>query len=258
MRLAVGVVLAVGIALAARRAGMLSSAGSVAAIVVGAAAVAAGWSWGALLVLYFVTSVALTRLGSPIKAARVGALVAKGGPRDAVQVLANGGLFALAALLWLASGWSSWRALGAAALAAAASDTWATEVGTLARGTTRSIVGWAPVPTGTSGGVSAAGSAAAVAGAAFVAGAALVLGWPPGAALAALIGGIAGSTVDSLLGATVQARRRCDRCDEPTERETHRCGERTRVVGGLRWLDNDGVNALSTAAGGLLGLLVAA
>jgi uncharacterized membrane protein len=119
-------------------------------------------------------------------------------------------------------------------------------------------VSWREVPTGTSGGVSAPGIAAAVAGAAFVAVGALALGWPRGTAAAALAGGIVGSTIDSLLGATVQVRRWCDRCNAPTERTTHACGALTRVVGGITWLDNDAVNALSTACGGLLGLLLVA
>jgi uncharacterized membrane protein len=114
------------------------------------------------------------------------------------------------------------------------------------------------VPTGTSGGVSAPGIAAAVAGATFIACASAALGWPRDTAAAALVGGLAGSTIDSLLGATVQVRRWCDRCNAPTERATHSCGATTRVVAGIAWLDNDVVNALSTAAGGLLGLLAAA
>ena len=54
---------------------------------------------------------------------------------------------------------------------------------------------------------------------------------------------------DSILGATLQAHRHCDRCDEPTERVVHRCGSLTRQTRGLRWLDNDGVNAIATVAG---------
>jgi uncharacterized protein (TIGR00297 family) len=251
-------VLATLIALAARGARALAPTGSAAAVVVGAVTVAAGWSWAALLVLYFVSSVALTRFRAAAKAARTGAVVAKGGARDAVQVLANGGVFALAAVLWLVSGWEAWRALAAGSLAAAASDTWATEIGTLAGRAPRSIVSGREVPTGTSGGVSAPGIAAAIAGAAFVALAALALGWPRGTAAAGFAGGIAGSTIDSLLGATVQVRRWCDRCNAPTERTTHTCGATTHVVGGITWLDNDTVNALSTACGGLLGLLLIA
>lgn len=216
---------------------------------------AAGWSWTLLLIVYFLSSVALTRFRASLKAERTEGVVAKGGPRDAVQVLANGFVFAIAAALWLVTGWEGWRALGAAGLAASAADTWATEIGTLAGRAPRSILSWRSVPTGTSGGVSAAGLAAALAGSAFVALAATVLGWPREALAAALVGGLAGSTIDSLLGATVQQRRWCERCHSPTERVTHACGDRTRIVGGIRWMDNDVVNATSTLAGALLGLL---
>jgi len=256
--IAVGVTLATLIALVAWRTGALSSTGSAAAFGLGTASVAAGWSWATLLVMYFVSSVMLTRYHASTKAARAGTVVAKGGPRDAAQVLANGSVFALAGVLWLVSGWEPWHSLGAGALAAAASDTWATEVGTLARRPPRSIASWRQVPTGTSGGVSARGVFAAVGGAAFIGAAALALGWPRAAAVAALAGGIGGSTIDSLLGATVQVRRWCDRCNAPTERTTHACGSATRVVGGIAWIDNDAVNTLSTAAGGLLALLLSA
>ena len=34
----------------------------------------------------------------------------------------------------------------------------------------------------------------------------------------------------------------------------HRCGTRTTCTGGVSWLTNDGVNAITTAAGALAGL----
>jgi uncharacterized protein (TIGR00297 family) len=256
-RLVAGVALSTAIALAARRVGALSGRGSAAAIAVGIAAFATGWLWALLLLIYFVSSIALTRYRASVKAVATGAVVAKGGPRDATQVLANGGVFALAGVLWLVSAWDGWRAVAAGALAAAASDTWATEIGTLARRAPRSLVTWRRVSTGTSGGVSLPGISAAVAGAAFVSLAVSALGWPRSTAVAAFVGGLAGSTIDSLLGATLQQRRWCDRCSAATERVIHGCGARTRIVGGIRWLDNDTVNALSTVAGGLLGLLAA-
>ncbi|MGH7635177.1 MAG: DUF92 domain-containing protein, partial [Gemmatimonadaceae bacterium] len=46
--------MAIAIALAAWRAGSLNRSGTLAAIVVGTLAIAAGWSWGALLIIYFV------------------------------------------------------------------------------------------------------------------------------------------------------------------------------------------------------------
>src|SRR3954464_8873352 len=96
-RAAVGLLAAIAIALAARRAGSLANSGAFAAVLVGTAAVAAGWSWGALLVLYFVSSSALSHAGGAEKERRTSGVVAKGGARDAVQVIANGGVFALCA-----------------------------------------------------------------------------------------------------------------------------------------------------------------
>jgi uncharacterized protein (TIGR00297 family) len=232
-----------------RRARSLSPSGAVAATVVGAACVAAGWDWGALLIAFFVVSSALSRHGAARKAARTADVVAKGGERDAAQVLANGGLFAAAALLSLLVPSPLWQAAGAGALAAATADSWATEVGTLADRPPRSILGGRVVPPGTSGGVTPTGTLAGVAGALFIALTALALGWGPWAAAGALVGGVVGSTADSVLGATLQARRWCDRCERGTERDVHGCGEPARLVGGVSWLGNDAVNACCAVAG---------
>jgi len=94
-------VLAVVIAIAARRARSLTTSGAVAAAIVGAVAIGAGWSWGLLLISFFASSSALSRLGSRRKAELVGSVSQKGGERDAMQVLSNGGLFAASALGYL-------------------------------------------------------------------------------------------------------------------------------------------------------------
>ena len=108
-------------------------------------------------------------------------------------------------------------------LACAAGDTFSSEVGSLASATPRLITSGRPVRAGTNGGVTLVGLAGALAGGG-VAGAAF---WGAGAAAAAaaardasvaatvatstlyllplsIAGGLAGSLVDSLLGATVQ------------------------------------------------------
>jgi len=222
---------------------------------VGTACVAAGWSWGGLLIAFFVASTLLSRAGAARKDRRVGGIVAKGGERDATQVLSNGGVFAGAALLSiLAPEWPGWTAVGAGALAAATADTWATEVGTLAGGVPRSITSMRPVPPGTSGGVTPAGTLASLAGAGFIAALAWAAGWPREAVVGgAAVGGFAGSLADSLLGATLQSRRWCDHCGAATERTVHSCGTTTRAAGGLSWLDNDRVNLAATLVGAGVG-----
>lgn len=251
-------VLAAGIALLARRARSLSTSGAVAATIVGAACVAAGWRWGILLIVYFVASSLLSRLGGEAKARRTSGVIAKGGERDATQVLANGGVYTVAAVTSLLDPGALTSAIGLGALAAATADTWGTEIGTLAGGTPRVVTTWRPAPAGTSGAVSAAGTLATFAGALFIGGAALLLGWRGVPVAAGVAGGIMGATADTLLGATLQARRWCDACAVPTERTVHTCGATTRPAGGIAWLDNDRVNLAAVATGAITGALVLA
>jgi uncharacterized protein (TIGR00297 family) len=251
-RAAAGAAIAFAIALAAWRTGSLSRSGALAAIVVGTSAIAAGWSWGALLIAYFLSSSLLTRVGAATKAHRGGSIVEKGGARDAAQVLANGGVFAIAATLQLLYPSEIWLTTGAGAIAASAADTWGTELGMLANAPPRMITTWRVVPTGTSGGVSIPGIAATAGGALFIATAAWLLHTTLINAFAALIGGFAGALLDSFGGALWQARRRCPQCNSATERLVHDCGTRTERAGGLGWLDNDGINVACTLVGALV------
>ncbi|HST07875.1 MAG TPA: DUF92 domain-containing protein [Gemmatimonadaceae bacterium] len=248
-----GAVLSVVVVLAARRTRTLSSSGALAGAMVGTICMAAGWNWGALLLSLFISSSALSRVGQARKASLVDSVVEKGSERDAGQVLANGGVFAVAALGQLASPSPLWLALGAGAIAASTADTWATEIGTLSRAGPVSILSLKRVPAGTSGGVTALGNVAAAAGAAFIAAEATLASWPvPFAAVA--VGGMAGALADSVLGATVQARRWCEACSASTERLVHTCGARTTHAAGLEGFDNDVVNAVCSAVGALVAL----
>lgn len=253
-RMAAGFVLALVIAVAAYRAGSLSRSGALAAAAVGTATVAAGWAWGALLVIYFVTSSALSRFHRAERDRLTASVVEKGGRRDVVQVLANGGVFAALALASAVMPGSS-LALGAlGALAAATADTWATEIGTLFGGIPRSLLTFRPAVPGTSGAVSVAGLVAMLAGAAFIAYLAAALGVTRVAPLV-LVAGTAGAMADSLLGATVQERRWCASCERSTERRIHSCGTPTSRAGGLVWMNNDAVNFVATVTGAGIAML---
>lgn len=250
-----GLALASAIAVIAKRQRVLSASGAGAATAIGTASTAAGWSWSILLIAFFITGTLLSRAGQTVKRARAGDIVQKGGERDAWQVLANGGVFAAAAAASMISPSVFWPVLGAGAIAASAADTWATEIGMLSRETARSIATLGVVPTGTSGGVTFLGTAGAFSGALFIAVVTFLLGWPVRASYAAVVGGISGSLLDSLVGATLQARWYCPRCSSATERQVHVCGTRTTHAGGLHWLNNDGVNAIGSFGGAMIGAL---
>jgi uncharacterized protein (TIGR00297 family) len=245
-----------GIAAAARGLGALTGGGAVAAWAVGTAVLAGtGWAGGLVLAAFFVPGTLVGRVVRPRTAPLVDP---KGDCRDQWQVLANGGVAAVAAGAAAVSAAADGRRLAlwlvTVSLAAAAADTWATAWGGRSRRPPRLVVGWRRVPPGTSGGVSLAGTAGAVAGALVVAlaGAALTSGPGRTRRAALVVGlGVAGMLADSALGATLQGRFHCDRCDRPSDWPVHRCGARTRPTGGLPWLTNDVVNFLATLAAAL-------
>jgi uncharacterized protein (TIGR00297 family) len=221
----------------------LSPGGALAALAVGAlVAFGTGWAGLALLGAFFLSSTLLTP---------------GGGRRRAIQVVANGGVAAGAALL--ARSHPAWSAAFAGALAAAAADTWSTEIGARSRTEPRLITTGRPVTAGASGGVTWLGTVGGAGGAAFVAAAAALLAIvPPGRALLVGIGGFTGGLADSLLGATLQARYRCAGCGATAESPRPCCGATPALAGGLRWMTNDTVNLLATVAGAAVALLPAA
>lgn len=228
-------------------AGTLTPAGAVAAALVGAAVLfGLGVPGGLVLAVFFVVATAASRLLE-----RPGLMEAKGARRDALQVLANGGVAAIASLAtpWLGAPLALW--VVTTALAAAAADTLATAFGTSATARPRHVLTREPVNPGTSGGVTLQGTAGGAAGAALVAGTGAMLGGGAGLFLAGTLLGWAWMLGDSILGASVQGHFRCPACDEPTERRVHRCGTPTTLQGGWRWLTNDGINLAATLGAAL-------
>jgi uncharacterized protein (TIGR00297 family) len=236
----------------------LSGSGAVAALLVGILTFGlGGWNWGMLLALFFVTSTLLSHYKEDKKRA-VAEKFEKGSRRDMGQVVANGGVGALVALLSFVVPFAGWFPFFVGVMAAVTADTWATELGTLARRRPRMITSGRRVEVGTSGAISALGTAVSFAGG-------LLIGLTAGllsdlSIVAALamggLGGLSGSLFDSLLGATAQQIFYCDTCRKETERKLHRCGQPTRPLRGRPWLNNDVVNLLSSLVGGSTALVL--
>jgi hypothetical protein len=170
-------------------------------------------------------------------------------------VLANGGLAALFAVLHAVLPEQGWVWAGfAGSLTAVNADTWATELGVLSPSQPRLLSTGQPVERGASGGVTWVGTLAALAGAALIGLIAVLFtggSWQAGPALILFsLCGLAGSLVDSLLGATVQAIYFCPTCQKETERHPlHTCGTVTTPLRGWAWLNNDWVNIACALTG---------
>ena len=270
--LALGLVLSLLIAFLAWRRDSLSQSGAVGALVVGTLIFGlGGWVWGVLLAVFFISSSLLSHFKEREKAA-VAEKFEKGHRRDMGQVLANGGLGAVIALLSVvvpesAVPTGTWFFLFLGVMATVTADTWASELGTLSKGAPRLITNGRAVEVGTSGGVSPLGTGVSFAGglligltAGLLAPVAGLLPWSAALPLALIgaLSGAAGSLIDSLMGATIQQIYFCDTCQKETERRLHRCGTTTRPLRGWAWMHNDMVNLISSLGGGLVAVLLGA
>ena len=148
----------------------ITSGGAVAAALVGSVIlVAGGLFYWLMLMLFFVSSTVASRIGKARKAG-LERLHEKGSRRDALQVLANGSVAAIALVAAALTGRPAWAVAAAAALASVTADTWASELGVLSVTRPRSIVTWKELEPGMSGGVSVVGTLASVAGSLVIAG----------------------------------------------------------------------------------------
>jgi uncharacterized protein (TIGR00297 family) len=261
LQLVLGFLFAAFIAFAAYRARSLSRSGAWGALLEGTIIFGlGGWRWAVLLLAFFISSSALTRMSGKRKAALVEKFD-KGGQRDIGQVIANGGIASIFAGLHFFFPQAPWPWMAfAASLAAVNADTWSTELGVLNPSLPRLITSWKPVERGTSGGISLYGTLAAAGGAGLIAVLAGLLGaggnfWMITGI--ASLGGLLGSLFDSLLGATVQAIYHCPSCEKETEKHPlHTCGTRTIQIRGWKWLNNDMVNLGCALAGAVIGLVL--
>jgi len=219
-----------------------------------------GWAWALPGFVFFVLSSMLSHLTgdtvSPDMKDEKG--------RTLRQVLANGGV-AWGLLVMFAVAPPGDESLEAAcyagflgALAAAAADTWATEIGVRSSRRPWSLRTWSRVEAGRSGAVSAVGTVGAALGAASVAGAAVltggVFGFGSWTAVWIVAAGLAGMITDSVAGATIQARYR----DPGTGRLVEDATESpARPTHGWALIDNEVVNVLGTTTGALTAILLA-
>jgi uncharacterized protein (TIGR00297 family) len=274
-KLLIGLIAGVGIAALAYRARSLNQSGAIAAGLLGTVVFGLGGAaWALVLLTFFVTASGLSAVFKGRKS-HIADDFAKGSRRDAGQVAANGGVSGALALgyfllnlvnpqhpllpaLWLGF---------TASLAAANADTWATELGVLNPHRPISLRTFQRVPGGTSGAISWVGTLAALAGSAVVAGVAVLtglVGWAPaggfglgGQFVLISLAGLLGAMVDSALGAWIQAMYYCPTCQKDTERHPlHSCGAETTLARGIKWLQNDWVNAACTFSAAAAAVIV--
>ena len=204
-----------------------------------------------MLAAFLFGSVAIDKIKKKRKASDT--VTKKGECRDTVQVLANGLVPMLMALIYSGTGIFAFVVGYIAALTEAFADTAASGVGAFSDKVV-DIVRMKRIKPGLSGGISLIGTLAALVGAALIA---LV----PFAFhirsfniyIIVVLSAFCGVLFDSLLGSLLQVKYKCVVCGELTEREVH-CRKRTLKHSGFEFFDNDIVNLLSSLFASVMAL----
>jgi uncharacterized protein (TIGR00297 family) len=184
----------------------------------------AGITWFLIMLAFFIIGAMATRYQMAYKKT-LHVEQEGGGVRGYINVFANGLVSVAAAVCFGVTKDPAFIALYLGSVATAAADTVAGEVG-VCFGDPILITTFRTVPKGTNGGISIAGELAGLVAAGFVCGCALLLGAADlQIALAAIIGGLIGSNIDSLVGEVF---------------------ENKKVIG------NAGTNFLATLGGGVV------
>lgn len=238
------------------------------------------------MVIFFISSSVLSKYKSQEKTSASLDFEKGATKRDAMQVIANGivpfifvcgyGIFDLLPILMtdqiVTPQIGSPFFIGVfAAFAVHNADTWATEIGLLSNQMPRLVTNPKQrVKKGTSGGVTMDGWIASLIGAIVIAGIYFSASltnpassqdiYLVGLAIGVItLGGLLGSVIDSVEGATIQGIYYCEQCSKETESNPHpRCGSPTKLVRGSAKINNDIVNVSSAFLATILGTLVIA
>lgn len=255
-----GILLSVAFVYATTRKTSLTTGGAIAASIMGILiAYAAGPEWTTPLLLFFASSSAIGKIFPAYSSA--GDAKQKQA-RDATQVLANGFIFLVVALLYAPDDYMiypwkteiSFPSLLLITAATATADTWSSELGQYFRRPTWDLIKWRRVPAGLSGGVSWPGTLAGLGGAALIAS----LGWwllpdPSLSQILRITGfGFLGMLLDSALGSLLQATYR----DPITGALSDVCPQGGQPASGFPWMTNDLVNFLAIGLTTLLAALL--
>lgn len=169
--------------------------------------------------------------------------------RSWVNVVANGSLLGVASM-WYYFEPSIWvLCFGIISMAAATSDTWASEIGSLSYETPWTLIKRKNIQSGLSGGVTWLGLGASLVGSMFITFVSLPIlisytGWSTLTFIILVLltlAGVAGSIVDSILGELFQAK--FETASHELVEIMHQSSD--ILVSGVAWMDNHMVNFLS-------------
>jgi uncharacterized protein (TIGR00297 family) len=175
--------------------------------------------------------------------------------RNAYQIISNVLTPCLCTILYFIKNADLFIIMYYAVITSSLADTFASSIGSLSNKSPRHPITFKKITKGESGAVSFLGlSASALAG--LIIGAVYYISYNNITNyLLIIIMGILGSYIDSLLGALCQGKYQCTVCHKYCENPTH-CNKETKLIKGLRIMNNNMVNLLNNISVFLLTYLI--
>lgn len=200
------------------------------------------WQSFSLVLMTFISTIITSRFKHKNDVSNI---VEKAKTKDIIQILANLFLPTLSIIFYGVFKNHLFLLCFICTIGESLSDSLASEIGILSKKNPINILTLKRVERGLSGGLSFLGTFASICGSFIVA---LFSYYFYNITLkhAILIIGIifTGTIIDSVLGATIQSKYKCLKCNFITEKTTH-CNYEAKLISGFKFINNDGVNFLT-------------
>ena len=171
----------------------------------------------------------------------------KSNKRKLIQIISNVGIGVLSLIIYKFTSNDLYLLIYASVMAESLADTLASDIGVLSKSEPINILTLKKGERGLSGNISFLGLISALIGSLLI-GTIYYIGMDKSITsfIIIILSGFLGSLIDSILGASIQVKYKCEKCKKITERKEH-CGKKTNYYKGIKWIDNNLVNLLSNA-----------
>lgn len=169
----------------------------------------------------------------------------KGKKRKLIQIISNVGVGTLSLIIFKITANNIYLLIYASVMAESLADTLASDIGMLSKKEPINILTLKKGEKGLSGNISILGLTSALIGSILI-GVIYFIGIEKNviSLIIIILSGFLGSLIDSILGASIQVKYKCEKCEKITEKNEH-CGKKTIYYKGIKWIDNNLTNLLS-------------
>lgn len=182
-------------------------------------------------------------------------VIEKSGQKDICEIIANVGTGAVTLILYGIYKEPFLLVVYASIMAESLADTLASDIGVLSHKKPINIITLKRSEPGLSGNISFLGLASSLIGAFIIAIIFCAFHFSIKYLIIITLSGFLGAIFDSILGATIQVKYKCQKCSKITEKKNH-CQKETIYYKGLKIINNDIVNLTSNIFAGVISTLI--